>query len=244
MKLISIRALSIGLSLTLIIATAVICLTLSLTTAEDALSSTERTGKDGIASAFAAAEDNVQDLSGRLMAELLRGAKQYTADMMDAQVRLARGISRYISILSKTPNAVTSLDIFDAMKLKDSLIPITSVVQDSRATALMVFTVTGAILLFTESESSLGTNRTRENFLVFNNGTDTALPIGQKYSIGGDVDEYLQYKSPAFDCTRANLCNPANIDQAVNWGPCPASSNETCSVDQYKLFDPLSQVAA
>eukprot|EP00760_Papus_ankaliazontas_P016499 PhM_4_TR16805/c0_g1_i5/m.52154 len=212
MKLISIRALSIGLSLTLIIATAVICLTLSLTTAEDALSSTERTGKDGIASAFAAAEDNVQDLSGRLMAELLRGAKQYTADMMDAQVRLARGVSRYISILSKTPNAVTSLDIFDAMKLKDSLIPIMGVAEDSRTTSLMVFTVTGILVIFSESDS-LGTNRTRENLLVFNNGTDTALPIGQKYTIVGDVDEYLQYKSPAFDCTRANLCNPANIDQ-------------------------------
>ena len=116
MKLVSVRALSILLSLSLVIVTAAICLSLAITTGDEAQKKTEDTGNRGIAFAFDTAAVNVRSLSDSLMNEILGTAALYMDNFLTSQARVVRTNRDYWTEFANTPTllgGMPTIEFFD-----------------------------------------------------------------------------------------------------------------------------------
>eukprot|EP00760_Papus_ankaliazontas_P013066 PhM_4_TR15639/c0_g2_i2/m.64607 len=243
--MLSIRVIAVSMSLALILTTAIVTITISTRTGTDAVDRVERAGNEGIDFAFSAAQNYIGVLTDQMMAEMLRGAKQYTLDYTQAQVRQVMSLATYLSLLAESPNPKNLSEplFYDAEHLRTALIPFLHVFKASVSSGSMITTKTGVMGVISfasqNSDEMYVSTQQRDHIFMFNNGTDTHLPTGSKNTLVGIVDDRMVFKSAAVDCSVK--CNLVGVDETLNYAPCPGTVQGTCPVVQYGIYDPLSQ---
>eukprot|EP00760_Papus_ankaliazontas_P021430 PhM_4_TR18689/c1_g1_i7/m.46267 len=133
MRLISVRALSILLSLVLVATTAAICLSLTLTTSEDALDKTERSGQRGLDDAFAAAEVSISTLTSDYVAEITSNVHQFVYNILNDQVRVTETIIRHMN---------HSIELWDFYAARDRFRVVGSIMPEFQTATVMLITIT------------------------------------------------------------------------------------------------------
>ena len=248
MKLVSVRALSILLSLTLVIVTAVICLALSLSTGEDALKKTEASGNNGIDNAFITAEVNIKILADSLMNAILSTSVTFIHDWLHTQLIIVQSNRDFFTNLANTPAKTTkgdvSLGFFQWETVKAAQKKIFTDLKYLPTTGIFTTTVTGIGIIVFESTDSTGlANATSEFYMLINNGTDHANPI--KDTIYGLIDENLNWLQKDFPCLGGTGC--AYAMSPANSGPCMGGAVKTstptgdCAVTPMFEYDPMGE---
>ena len=139
MKLISVRALIILLSLTLVVVSAAICLVLSITAGEEAVKKTKDSGDNGIRNAFMIADVSVKALASDLMSSILTTSVTFIDEFLDAQRRLLGAQRDFFTVLADTPVMIggrTVSGLFDFSALLAAQVRDYAEISNSRATAL------------------------------------------------------------------------------------------------------------
>eukprot|EP00760_Papus_ankaliazontas_P021425 PhM_4_TR18689/c1_g1_i3/m.46265/K01768/E4.6.1.1; adenylate cyclase len=235
MRLISVRALSILLSLVLVATTAAICLSLTLTTSEDALDKTERSGQRGLDDAFAAAEVSISTLTSDYVAEITSNVHQFVYNILNDQVRVTETIIRHMNHSANTFSPTHGIELWDFYAARDRFRVVGSIMPEFQTATVMFITNNGVLLAFMEHQTTLGTVTNDRKYLgAFNNYTGVG---NGKDSVLTLVDNNMDPLNPNFKCNRADHCS--YLDTSYVW-PCPNPKAGTldCTVAIAPL-DPL-----
>ena len=193
MQLISVRALSILLSLTLVVVTAMISIGLSVSTGEDALKKTETSGNNGIENAFNTAEVNIKILADSLMDAVLSTTLTFLTDWLAVQLRVVTSNRDFLTSLANTPvlvNGQPTLSFFQYDTLFAAQKKVRADLKSTPTTAILVTTATGITFVHYEDSDTIGA--TVPSFrTMFNNGTDRTSVV--KNTVYGITDDNLNW---------------------------------------------------
>jgi len=206
MKLVSVRALMILLSLTLVVVIATICLVLSVTAGEEAIKKTKDSGDNGIRECFKIAEGQIKLLASDLMSSILTTSVTFINDFVSEQHRLLGAQRDFFTVLADTPfmsGGRTVSGLFDFNALLAAQVKIYAELSNSRATLFNTQTTKGHLVSLAQRTESMGTNWS-EYYLMENNGTDR----GQKFAntIFGLVDSRGKYINTKWNCSGGIAC--------------------------------------
>eukprot|EP00760_Papus_ankaliazontas_P034193 PhM_4_TR7033/c0_g2_i1/m.46113 len=205
MRIVSVRALIIVLSLTLVMCTAAICLSLSLTTAEDAITKTEEYGQRGLDSAFASAEISVRDITDSYLDELASNVYHFTVNALEVQKGIVSMMTKYLQPLADTPSPTEGIEMFDFYSVRDRMRPLAALSRAYGTPGVEFTNRRGQWIAHMEDDVTVANDLGYHIYYgLFNNAT----MWGGTMTVAVPVDDQFESIVPAFKCTRATLCRP------------------------------------
>eukprot|EP00760_Papus_ankaliazontas_P008603 PhM_4_TR13895/c0_g1_i4/m.5494 len=199
MRLISVRALAIILSVTLIVCTAVVCLSLVLSTADTAVTKTEDSGQRGIDQAFVSADKGVRAVTEDYLNELANNVHEYTNGVLQAQSSVVDLLYNTVSPLTTRTSASDGIEVFDFYLLREKFRVAAALAPLFNCAAVSIYTQNRIWLAVLQSLKSLGsaTPVYMGNFLNSTQTTPLVTPVDY---------EMESVTVPNFKCNRETQC--------------------------------------
>eukprot|EP00760_Papus_ankaliazontas_P008610 PhM_4_TR13895/c0_g1_i9/m.5484 len=199
MRLISVRALAIILSVTLIVCTAVVCLSLVLSTADTAVTKTEDSGQRGIDRAFVSADNGVRAVTEDYLNELANNVYKYTNSVLQAQRSVLDTMYKTLHPLTTRTSATDGIELFDFYLLLERFRIAASLVAVFGSAAVNLVTQNRTWLSLSQAPVSLGTGKPMYLGGFLNNTQTNPIFTFVDY-------EMESVTVPNFKCNRETQC--------------------------------------